>query len=172
MKRTALVLGCLLLLGSAKATRADSFSTPVWDYTGVATITGNNNCNGPCVEDVHFSFDLSYDEVPVPFDPSSFPNTFILEAHVTDFSEHWSGVLGSFSFSGPSGLGCCTGGAFIELQNALHDEIDISVPDLTSLPTTPPIIGAFLFSCGQPTPDLVCLQDFSGPNGFGFLNGT
>ena len=62
MSRLSISILVLVLAGifslSAVPARADSL--PTFDINGSMTLTGNNSCNGPCVESIQFSFTLEY----------------------------------------------------------------------------------------------------------------
>jgi hypothetical protein len=131
-------------------------------FTGVA---GNNNCNGPCIETVAFSFLVSY----TPLFGGSF-----FQANVRSVLSLVSiGPLPPFTSLGPSSTG-----DFFGLGNSEGDELDLVGPNgENSPPTRPfPVLLPFsdFFGCSSvaTAADSVCVRDFALPGlTFGHIGG-
>src|SRR5262245_11663997 len=149
MKRLALVL--IVLLAAAASGRADT----VYNVQGTAALIGNNNCNGPCIEVLQFSFQLG-------FRPSDIFSNWLTPFIVPGSSKMSSfGPLGSFSpFS------YWEFNSYAGTYDQLGDEIDMEssvffdpVFDEFAIhsPRRPTFYAPFLWGCGTQT----CADDFS-----------
>jgi hypothetical protein len=127
------VLGLLLL---ALPARADTF----FDISGTATLTGNDTCNGPCVETINFAFQM--DEQPLPDQSGS-------ALFVTSASAQATGPLGDVTNIGGFNDQKWVAIVFGSLpESGPWTEFDL-VSNPFPPPATPftPQFGGYLYSC-------------------------
>jgi len=127
----------------------------IYNVQGVATITGNNVCNGPCVETLNFAFQIGFQPSPYgDLEPFILPGSSSMTS---------SGPLAPFSPFGLSELNY-----YAASFNQFFDEIDIESNAFIGFTFAhsfkPEVYVPFLYGCGSQ----VCVDDF----GLGFNGNT
>jgi hypothetical protein len=134
------ILGLLLL---ALPIRADA----LYDVTGTITLTGNDTCNGRCIETIDFSFQFDEQRVQSPY-PAIQPDYEAFLAN--DLSITFSGPLvasytGNYGFSHLQYMGFFLGNSMTEYDLTVGPAMPTS--EGITYPFTP-IFGGYLYSCG------------------------
>lgn len=123
--------------------RADT----IFPFQGIITLSGNNACNGQCVEAIDVSFDFQWNPVN-SFFPGSISNLTVSSN-------------GALTFAGTSGPFLLDNFPYRPLFDGLGDEVDIGISNFVSA-DIPPAFFAAMYSCGSAT----CLTDFAPGNTF------
>jgi hypothetical protein len=137
-----LIWGMLLTVALfALPARADA----IYDISGTATLTGDDSCNGLCIETINFSFQL--DEQPVPTAPG-YDGLFAKNISITA-----SGPLGPPLLTGNSDFveDKYMGIAFGKDYDSELSEFDLTMNPFPppSFPFAPEFIGGYLYSCAS-----------------------
>jgi hypothetical protein len=185
MTRNSKLFLLLIVVGlfSFLSVPAHAAPAPVASFAinGTLSITGNNNCGGPCVETVEYSFTLDYFLITaanVPAPPTIQAGCYAdLVNGLTQSCYQASSVgpvlassSGPLAFFGDNGAGCCYfyNAYYLPLVNALiypeADEIDLEIGNIVTYPSagipTPYAIDSVLYSCTS----AACQADFGYPH--------
>lgn len=155
--KLALALGALAVL-CVLPVHADSVYS-VYDVTGSFTITGNDLCNGPCVETVDFSFIL--DEIFSPMGSSGY--YYLKSQNPLYIASGPLPPISGFGFDPGAGY---VGVLFGDAGTLNEDEVDFYAQEMPQegLPFVPSFYNSVvLYYCGTPG----CLPDFCPPEGCG-----
>src|SRR5580765_7927875 len=140
-----LFVTALALLSFAAAAQADTVVGPAYSVDGTIVFNGTNNCGGPCVETVNFSFTFEWINRSGLFGMGNYGSLVPGSFQATEFGTLATGPM---TFLSNGQILCCGPGTYIPMAGFAGEmDLDVSMFNSVNVPP-PPIVGAaFLFSC-------------------------